>query len=250
MDTIRISRLELSCIVGVRPAERRRRQRIALTLELELDLSRAGRSGRIAQTVDYSLVAEEIALLLEFREYRLIEMATEEIAAMILGVHPAVERAHVSLEKPEALRGRAAHASVSVSRSRTAPRVTPRSWRNPPDVRRSPGRLRDHHGARDPGRAPAGPGATEVNSICAAWLLSRVNLPVARTSPLDCNSTLSSAEIFRTRSSLPCHCPVHGSVRPIEQPANSDPPTSTAKSRMAVKGHLASAMQHPSLDSG
>jgi FolB domain-containing protein len=128
MDTIRISRLELSCIVGVRPAERRRRQRIALTVELELDLSTAGRSGRIGHTVDYSIVAEEIALLLEFREYRLIEMATEEIAAMILGLHPAVERAHVSLEKPEALRGRAAYASVSVTRSRTAPRVTPRSF--------------------------------------------------------------------------------------------------------------------------
>jgi len=119
MDTIRISRLELSCIVGVRPAERRRRQRIALTLELELDLGKAGKSGRIGHTVDYSVVADEVSFLLEFREYQLIEMATEEIAAMILGLHPFVERAHVTLEKPEALRGRAAHGAVSISRSRS-----------------------------------------------------------------------------------------------------------------------------------
>jgi FolB domain-containing protein len=125
MDQIRISRLELSCIVGVRPAERRRRQRIALSIELELDLGRAGRSGRIGHTVDYSVVIDEISYLLEFREYRLIEMATEEIAAMILGLHTPVERAHVTLEKPEALKGRASHAAVSVSRPRSEPRTSP-----------------------------------------------------------------------------------------------------------------------------
>jgi FolB domain-containing protein len=125
MDTIRISRLELSCIVGVRPAERRRRQRIALSLDLELDLGRAGRSGRIGHTVDYSVVIDEISYLLEFREYRLIEMATEEVAAMILGLHAPVERAHVTLEKPEALKGRAAHAAVSVTRARSEPRTSP-----------------------------------------------------------------------------------------------------------------------------
>jgi FolB domain-containing protein len=124
MDTIRISRLELSCIVGVRPAERRRRQRIALSIELDLDLGRAGKSGRIGHTVDYSVVADEVSFLLEFREYRLIEMATEEIAAMILGLHSGVERARVTLEKPEALRGRAAHAAVTISRSRSEPTAT------------------------------------------------------------------------------------------------------------------------------
>jgi FolB domain-containing protein len=125
MDTIRISRLELSCIVGVRPAERRRRQRIVLSIDLELDLGRAGRSGRIGHTVDYSVVIDEISYLLEFREYRLIEMATEEMAAMILGLHAPVERVHVTLEKPEALNGRAAHAAVSVSRARGEPRTSP-----------------------------------------------------------------------------------------------------------------------------
>ena len=128
MDTIRISRIELSCIVGVRPAERHRRQKIALSIDLELDLERAGRSGRIGHTIDYSVVVDEVAFLLEFREYRLVEMATEELTAMILGVHPAVERAHVTLEKPEALRGRAAHGAVSMWRSRREPQVTPATF--------------------------------------------------------------------------------------------------------------------------
>lgn len=128
MDTIRISRLELSCIVGVRPAERHRRQKIALSLELELDLARAGKSGRIGHTVDYSVVVDEIAFLLEFRKYGLVEMATEELTAMLLGVYPAVERIHVTLEKPEALRGRAACGAVSISRSRGEPPATPTAF--------------------------------------------------------------------------------------------------------------------------
>ncbi|HEY3497860.1 MAG TPA: dihydroneopterin aldolase, partial [Polyangiaceae bacterium] len=118
MDTIRISGLELDCIVGVRPAERRRRQRVRLSIALELDTSRAGLSERIAHTVDYSVVADQVTELLCFREYRLVETATEEIAAMLLGVHPSAERVSVTLEKPEALRGRAAHGSVSIERAR------------------------------------------------------------------------------------------------------------------------------------
>lgn len=122
MDSIRISELELSCIVGIRPAERRRRQRVRLAMELDLDLSRPGTSGRIGHTVDYSVVVDEAAKLLEFREYRLIEMATEELSAMLLGIYPSVEKVRVTLEKPEALRGRA-HAAVSIERVRRAHRV-------------------------------------------------------------------------------------------------------------------------------
>lgn len=125
MDTIRISGLELDCIVGVRPAERRRRQRVRLSIALEIDASRAGVSERIAHTIDYSVVADEVVELLCFREYRLVETATEEIAAMLLGVHSMAERVSVTLEKPEALRGRAAHGSISIERARKQrPRVS------------------------------------------------------------------------------------------------------------------------------
>jgi 7,8-dihydroneopterin aldolase/epimerase/oxygenase len=121
MDTIRITGLELACIVGVRPAERRRRQRVRLTIELGLDLSRAAQSSRIVHTVDYSVATDQIAALLRFREYQLIETATEEIAAMLLGIYPAAANASVCLEKPEALRGRALHGAVSIHRERRSP---------------------------------------------------------------------------------------------------------------------------------
>lgn len=117
MDVIRIHRLELDCIVGIRPREREQAQRVRLDLALHTDVSAAGRAGRISLTVDYDQVAHEVTALLEFRRYHLVEMAAEEVSAMLLGAHAAVRRVDVRIEKPGALGGRARGASVQVRRS-------------------------------------------------------------------------------------------------------------------------------------
>jgi FolB domain-containing protein len=120
MDVIRIRGLEFDCIVGLRPLEREREQRVHLDLALGLDLAPAGRAGRIALTCDYTEIAEEVMAMLRFRRYQLIEMATEELAAMLLGVHGAVEFVDIHLDKPAALDGRARAASVEIHRTRDA----------------------------------------------------------------------------------------------------------------------------------
>lgn len=117
IDVIRIRRLELDCIVGIRPQEREHRQRMRLDIGLHADLSQAGRTGRISLTVDYDQVAHEVALLLSFRHYHLIEMAAEEVSAMLLGLHAGVRRVDLRIEKPGALEGRARAASVEVRRT-------------------------------------------------------------------------------------------------------------------------------------
>lgn len=118
MDFIHIEGLELDCIVGVRPWERRRPQRIVLDLHLGVDCSPAARAGRIALSCDYDQVADEVQALLRFREYRLIEGATEELAAMLLGIHPVVRRVEIRISKPGAMPGRARAAAVSIRRDR------------------------------------------------------------------------------------------------------------------------------------
>lgn len=117
-DRILIDALEVECIVGIRPAERVQKQCVRVHLDLGLDLSRAGKSGRIAHTVDYSRIASEVKSLLHFRAYKLIEVATEELAASLLALHSALERVTLRVEKPEALRGRARFAAVEVTRTR------------------------------------------------------------------------------------------------------------------------------------
>jgi 7,8-dihydroneopterin aldolase/epimerase/oxygenase len=117
MDLIRIRGLEIDCVVGVRPLEREREQRVHLDIAMGMDLSRAGRTGRITQTCNYDETADTIIAMLKFRRFHLIEMATEELAAMLLGVHPALELVDIRLDKPAALDGRARAASVEVQRT-------------------------------------------------------------------------------------------------------------------------------------
>lgn len=117
-DTIEVEGLAARCIVGVRPEERDREQDVVVDLSLRLDLSAAGRSSRIADTVDYAHVADEITALLSFRRYWLIENAAEECAAMLFGVHPELSSLQVRIAKPGALPGKAKAAAVRVERAR------------------------------------------------------------------------------------------------------------------------------------
>ena len=107
MDWIRVEGLAVRCIVGLRSYERHREQPIDLDVALGLDLSGAGRTGRIGESADYSRVADETAAILRFREYRLLEVAAEELAAYLFAAHPTVRQVALKLGKPEALGGRA-----------------------------------------------------------------------------------------------------------------------------------------------
>ncbi len=91
MDRVEIRGVHCSCILGILARERRATQRVRLDVELSLDLERAGKSGRIAHTVDYSRATKEIIALLKFRCYQLLEMAAEECAGWLFAAYPAVE---------------------------------------------------------------------------------------------------------------------------------------------------------------
>lgn len=119
MDTIELQGLILDCILGVLPRERERDQPVRIDLELGLDLSAAGRSASIYDTIDYDRTADEIAALLRFRRYRLLENAAHEVAAMLFGVHASLQQLELRLAKPQALAGRAEAAAVRIRRKRS-----------------------------------------------------------------------------------------------------------------------------------
>lgn len=105
-------------MIGVHPAERRVEQRVVADLDLELDTRPAARSGRIALTADYDVVARQAEALLRFRRFVLVETACDELAAVVIAAHRSVSSVIVTLHKPSALPGRARAASVVTSRSR------------------------------------------------------------------------------------------------------------------------------------
>lgn len=115
-DRIFIEDLRVDCIVGIYPHERKQPQPLLVELELGLDTGEAAYTGRIAATCDYARVADEVATLLDFRRYKLLEMAAEELAAMLFGVHPMLDELRVRLNKPQALQGRARAAGVEIHR--------------------------------------------------------------------------------------------------------------------------------------
>lgn len=120
MDSVEIRGLSCRCIIGIRPRERRVSQRVRLDLELSVDLERAGKSGRIAHTIDYSRASTEIIALLQFRRYTLLEVAAEECAGWLFAAYPAVLGVTLSIAKPQALAGQAESGGVRIVRARPA----------------------------------------------------------------------------------------------------------------------------------
>ena len=128
MDSVEICGLSCRCIIGIRARERRVTQRVRLDIELFLDLERAGKSGRIAHTVDYSRASTEIIALMMFRRYSLLEVAAEECTGWLFAAYPAVQAVNLSIAKPQALAGQAESGMVHIARQR--PPESPRQTRD------------------------------------------------------------------------------------------------------------------------
>lgn len=118
MDSVEIRGLSCRCIIGIRARERRVSQRVRIDLQLSLDLERAGKTGRIAYTVDYSRASSELIALLQFRRYSLLEVAAEECAGWLFAAYPAVQAVAISIFKPQALAGQAESGGVRITRQR------------------------------------------------------------------------------------------------------------------------------------
>ena len=102
-DRILISDLSIRCIIGVNEDERREKQDVLINLAITADLSKACKSDRFEDTVDYRAIKKEILKMVEVSGYHLIEALAEAIADLCLG-YPGVLDVQVRVEKPTALR--------------------------------------------------------------------------------------------------------------------------------------------------
>jgi dihydroneopterin aldolase len=73
LDTVRIERLVLDCIIGINPWERLTKQRITIDIEMNADLSVAGASDSIEDTINYRTVSKAVTAEIEASSYGLVE---------------------------------------------------------------------------------------------------------------------------------------------------------------------------------
>ncbi|HIY27473.1 MAG TPA: dihydroneopterin aldolase [Firmicutes bacterium] len=102
LDRIYIKGLDVFAYHGVMPKEKRDGQRFVLDITLDCDLSRAGRTDRLEDTVDYTAVMDAAVQAMTENSYDLIERAASRTAEAILRAEEKVERVTLCLRKPEA----------------------------------------------------------------------------------------------------------------------------------------------------
>lgn len=110
-DVIAIEGLSVDCVVGVYPHERHVPQPLRVDVRMELDTETAGVTQRLRKTIDYALVASQIAFILQSCRFHLLETAAHALTRYLLAP-PALgeDRARVQalslrLVKPMALGG-------------------------------------------------------------------------------------------------------------------------------------------------
>ncbi len=109
LDTITLRDLAVHCVIGVHPEEKIRPQLLKIDLRLYLDTAPAALSGILSRTVDYSLVAKQVAFILMHSRFRLLESAAEALAVFLLtpapGEQALIQAVDIEIRKPEALGG-------------------------------------------------------------------------------------------------------------------------------------------------
>ena len=97
-DRLSVRSMVCMCCIGVTEEERRRPQKLEIDLDLYSDLEAAGRSGDVAQTIDYLDVTREVREHLESTSFQLIEAAARTILDRLLERF-RVQRATVRVRK-------------------------------------------------------------------------------------------------------------------------------------------------------
>jgi dihydroneopterin aldolase len=116
-DLILLEGMQIPAALGVTAAERRMRRPVRIDLELDLPLVRAGRSDRIADTIDYGDVFRVVEEVAGTREHRLVEALGERVAAALFERFP-IERIVITIRKTSPLPGAVDRTGVRLTRRR------------------------------------------------------------------------------------------------------------------------------------
>ena len=103
-DTVSIRDLRVSAVIGVYDWERETEQDLTFSVELPADVARAASHDDIAETLDYSAVAQTVKAVVIEGKFRLIETAAEHVAQRLIADYD-LAWVRVQVVKPIAAEG-------------------------------------------------------------------------------------------------------------------------------------------------
>jgi dihydroneopterin aldolase len=120
MLTIALARIEFDGRHGATAVERRATRKFEVDVELDCEVEAAERSDRLADTVDYSRVAEVIVAIGTGEPHHLLESLARRMVDNVGERFPAVRRIRLALRKmnPPTCPGHPAHSEVRIERAR------------------------------------------------------------------------------------------------------------------------------------
>ncbi len=98
-NTIRLENMVFYGFHGVYEYEREQGQRFYVDVEIDADLSLAGKTDKLTDTIDYTLVYTQIKEVMENQRFHLLEAVGDHIAGLILKTTIANE-VRIRIRKP------------------------------------------------------------------------------------------------------------------------------------------------------
>ena len=111
VDLVSVRDLSVQAVIGVHDWEREITQTLVFTVELAADVRSAARNDDLTDALDYSAVAQTIAVVARDGRFRLIETAAERVAERLLAGHP-VTWLRLEVRKPVASGGYTAAVTI------------------------------------------------------------------------------------------------------------------------------------------
>ncbi len=103
MASIRITDLSLRAIIGIFDWERTRKQKVVINVEIAFNASKAAKSDKVKDTIDYKTITKKIIKHVEASQYFLLEKLADQVLKIVME-DPKVRSAKVRVDKPGALR--------------------------------------------------------------------------------------------------------------------------------------------------
>ena len=95
MDKVFIKDLEVETVIGIYDWEREVRQLISISLVMDFDLTKAAKTDKIEDSLNYKKISKRIIKLAETLKSKLIENLAQKIAYTILNEFPVLSLIHI-----------------------------------------------------------------------------------------------------------------------------------------------------------